>query len=213
MSFDIVCFDCDSTLSRIEGIDELARRVGIGDEMAKLTAQAMDGEVPLEAVYERRLSLIKPDKSAIEWLADLYIQEMVDGAVQVFKVLQQRGKQLHIISGGLRQAIIPLAEKLGLAETHIHAVDVLFNADGSYRGFDTASPLARNGGKAEVCKQLGNNDASLIMIGDGQTDLESQLAGAYFVGFGGVVFRENVCAQADYYIRETSLLPLIEKVI
>ena len=37
MSFDVICFDCDSTLSRIEGIDELARRVGMGEEMSKLT--------------------------------------------------------------------------------------------------------------------------------------------------------------------------------
>ena len=33
MSFDVVCFDCDSTLSKIEGIDELARRVGLGEEL------------------------------------------------------------------------------------------------------------------------------------------------------------------------------------
>ncbi|MFZ2311060.1 MAG: haloacid dehalogenase, partial [Methylobacter sp.] len=26
MSFDVICFDCDSTLSKIEGIDELAGR-------------------------------------------------------------------------------------------------------------------------------------------------------------------------------------------
>ena len=70
MSFDVICFDCDSTLSKIEGIDELARRVGMGAEMSKLTDAAMNGELPLEAIYDRRLSLIKPDKASIEWVAD-----------------------------------------------------------------------------------------------------------------------------------------------
>jgi phosphoserine phosphatase len=40
MSFDIVCFDCDSTLSEIEGIDELANRAGCGAAMAALTNAA-----------------------------------------------------------------------------------------------------------------------------------------------------------------------------
>ncbi len=44
MSFDIICFDCDSTLSKIEGIDELGRRVNMLDEMAILTNAAMNGE-------------------------------------------------------------------------------------------------------------------------------------------------------------------------
>ena len=77
MSFDIVCFDCDSTLSKIEGIDELARRVGLGAELAKLTNASMNGEIALEAIYGKRLELIKPNRDAIEWLADLYISELV----------------------------------------------------------------------------------------------------------------------------------------
>ncbi|MBT4147320.1 MAG: haloacid dehalogenase, partial [Gammaproteobacteria bacterium] len=49
MSFDIIFFDCDSTLSEIEGIDELAERAGCGAEMAALTNAAMNGEVSLES--------------------------------------------------------------------------------------------------------------------------------------------------------------------
>jgi len=167
MNVDIVCFDCDSTLSKIEGIDELAQRAGLGSEMARLTNLAMNGEVPLEAVYERRLTLIQPDRLAIEWLADLYVEQIVDGAAEVCATLLDHGKQVHIISGGIRQAIMLLAEKLGVPEKQIHAVDLCFNDDGSYNGFNSASPLARSGGKAEVCRSLINNQASLVMVGDG----------------------------------------------
>ncbi|MGR8997491.1 MAG: HAD-IB family phosphatase, partial [Gammaproteobacteria bacterium] len=110
MSFDVICFDCDSTLSKIEGIDELARRVGLGEEMSKLTDAAMNGVVPLEAVYERRLSLIRPDQASINWLADLYIAEIVEGVKEVFASLLSQDKIVHIVSGGLRQAILPLAQ-------------------------------------------------------------------------------------------------------
>ena len=69
MSFDVICFDCDSTLSKIEGIDELAKRVGLGDELSKLTDAAMNGDVALEEVYAKRLNLIKPNRADIEWLS------------------------------------------------------------------------------------------------------------------------------------------------
>jgi len=213
MSFDIICFDCDSTLSKIEGIDELAMRVGLGEEMSALTDSAMNGEVPLEAVYEQRLSLIKPDQSAIDWLADLYIDTMVNDVEEVFKTLLEKGKQVHIISGGLRQAILPLAKKLGLFADHIHAVDIFFNQDGSYRGFDSASPLAKTGGKAKICQSLKNGASKLVMIGDGQTDLESKQAGALFIGFGGVVDRKAIREKADYFVSTSSLTGVLELII
>ncbi len=212
-SFDIVCFDCDSTLSRIEGIDELAKYSGVAEQVKHLTQIAMDGELPLESVYERRLSLICPDRQAIAMLADLYIEEMVDGAADVCTVLQQQGKQVHIISGGIRQAILPLAEQLHLPLENVHAVDIYFDADGNYRGYDTDSPLARSGGKAEICRRLNINRHSLVLIGDGQTDLESKQSGAYFIGFGGVVERSAIREQADVYVNASSLQAVIPYII
>ena len=212
MSFDVICFDCDSTLSKIEGIDELARRVGLGEEMSKLTDAAMNGIVPLEAVYERRLSLIRPDQTSIDWLADLYIAEIVDGVKAVFAALLAQDKTVHIISGGLRQAILPLAQCLGLPESHVHAVDIYFNEDGSYRDYDLDSPLARTGGKAVVVASL-KAQGTLVMIGDGKTDLEAKQAGATVLGFGGVVDRAIVRELADFYTTEPSLLSVLEHIL
>lgn len=213
MSFNVICFDCDSTLSKIEGIDELAGRVGLGEEMARLTDAAMNGEVPLEAVYGRRLSAIRPDRASIDWLADLYIEQIVDGVKEVFETLSSTGKELHIISGGLRQAILPLASYLGLPETQVHAVDIFFNADGSYRDYDQNSPLARSGGKAEICRRLLNLQGSLVMVGDGKTDMEAKQAGAVVIGFGGVVDRAVVREQADFYCAEPSLVSVLAHIL
>ena len=208
MSFDVICFDCDSTLSKIEGIDELARRVGLAEEMSRLTDLAMNGIVPLQDVYGRRLEAIKPDSASIDWVADLYISEIVDGVKELFGILLAQGKAVHIISGGLRQAIMPLAAFLGLPENHVHAVDVYFNDDGSYRGFDEASPLARAGGKAEVVAAL-KGTGSIVMVGDGKTDMEAKQAGAYVGGFGGVADRQIVREQADIYTVESSLMAVL----
>ena len=172
MSFDIICFDCDSTLSKIEGIDELARRVGLGDELAKLTDAAMNGDVSLEAIYSKRLELIKPSRAAMDWLADLYMAELVDGVVDVFAELARQNKIVHIISGGLRPAILPLAKLLNVPEINVHAVDVYFADNGDYLNYQTDSPLAKNGGKAVIVTAL--NATNLVLVGDGKRDLEAQ---------------------------------------
>lgn len=210
MSFEIICFDCDSTLSKIEGIDELARRVGLGEQLAKLTDAAMNGEVALEDIYGKRLDLIKPNRDAILWLADLYISELVDGVQDVFAQLQQHNKTIHIISGGLLPAILPLAKLLNVPAENVHAVDVYFAENGDYAGYETDSPLAKNGGKAEVVKSL--QAKNLVMIGDGKTDLEAQQAGAKVIGFGGVVNRKLVRENADIFVADenlTAILPFL----
>lgn len=211
--FDIVCFDCDSTLSHIEGIDELAKQAGVGPEMVELTNLAMDGKVTLQEVYGKRLSLIRPNLQAIDALGDLYIEQRVDGVTEVFAKLLDAGKQVHIISGGIRQSILPLAAQLGLPPENVHAVALIFDEHGQYQDFDQSSPLARSGGKAEVCQLLSKGKDSMVMIGDGQTDLESKQAGAWFVGFGGVVTRPAVKAGADEFIEGSSLLPLLNIVL
>jgi len=213
MNFEIICFDCDSTLSRIEGIDECAKAVGLGIEMAALTHAAMNGELALEAIYKKRLDLIRPNKAAIKSLADLYIAEMVTGVEEVFKTLHQQGKQIHIISGGLRQAILPLAKLLAVPENQVHAVDVLFNDDDSYQDFNQKSPLARTGGKAEICQQISTSPETMVLIGDGKTDLEAQQIGVKVIGFGGVARRDIVEQQADFYVTEPSLTGVLKYIL
>ena len=213
MSFEVICFDCDSTLSRVEGIDELARRNGLFEQVAALTDAAMNGDMPLEDVYGHRLELIKPDQAAIDWLANLYIAEMVEGVAETVKTLQDNGKQIHIISGGLRQAILPLAALLGIAEENVHAVDVIFDEQGDYQDFVRQSPLAVSGGKARVCRRLRMRYSSLVMVGDGKTDLEAKMAGAYMIGFGGVVKRPLVQEQADIFISDASMTAVLPHVL
>jgi len=211
MSFDVVCFDCDSTLSKIEGIDELARRVGLGEELAKLTDAAMNGEVALEEIYGKRLDLIKPNRDALNWLAELYIAELVDGVAEVFAELAKHNKTIHIISGGLLPAILPLAKILNVPVENIHAVDIYFAENGDYLGYETESTLAKNGGKAAIIKSL--NSTNIVMIGDGKTDLEAQQAGAKVIGFGGVVNRKLVCEQADFFVADKNLTAVLPYII
>ena len=212
-SFDLVCFDCDSTLSRVEGIDALARRAGVEQQVAPLTAAAMAGELALDAVYGRRLDLVRPDRAAVDWLAELYVEHVEPGADETVEALHGVGKDVHIVSGGLRQSILPLAARLGIRFENIHAVDVVFDEEGSYADFDRASPLARPGGKAEVCRVLGSAGKSVALVGDGATDIEAREAGAYVIGFGGVVVRDTVKSGADIFFPGPSLTAVLDALL
>jgi phosphoserine phosphatase len=204
--FAAVCFDCDSTLTRIEGIDELARRAGREAEIALLTEAAMNGAVPLEAVYAKRLALVHPDRAALAWLAERYAEEVVSGAAETIAALRQHGTAVHVVTSGLLQAVVKFARTLGLAPAQVHAVDVQFDAAGAYQGFDSSSPLCRSDGKAIICRKIAAaTHGTVAMVGDGVTDLSARAAGAYVVGYGGVVQRDLMRQGADCYVAGPSL--------
>lgn len=208
--FDAVCFDCDSTLSRLEGIDELARRVGVDAEIAPLTAAAMDGSIPLDDIYAKRLAIVRPDRSALAWLGQRYVEEAVPGARKTIDALHRASMPVFIVSGGLLPAILPLSAELGIPRNNVYAVDVTFGYDGSYRDFNCHSPLSRPNGKADVCRELIRVYPSLAMVGDGVTDLAARKAGAYIVGFGGVAQRDAVVRSADVFIADRDLTATLD---
>lgn len=211
-AYRVVIFDCDSTLTRIEGIDELARMQDREPEIAALTAAAMDGRVPLEDVYGRRLALLRPAQRDVERLGRRYVEELVPGTRETFAALRAAGVSVHVVSAGVRPAVVALGYALGVDAAHVHAVDLEFDAAGGYRGFDQASPLTRSGGKREVCAGLIARFGRCAAVGDGITDLEMQEAGADFIGFGGVVVREAVRRAAARYVEAPGLdavLPLL----
>jgi len=208
--FRTVLFDCDSTLSAIEGIDELA--VHCREEVEQLTDAAMRGRIPLEDVYGRRLELVKPTRATLDALGRQYIERLVPDARETIAALQAAGVDVRIISGGLLPAVLAAATELGVAANHVAAVAVSFNADGSYAGFDSASPLAMSGGKRRAIEQW-NIERPAMMVGDGTTDLEARPVVDMFVAFAGVVERPSVVAAADVVVRANSMAPLLPLVL
>ncbi|MEX2571654.1 MAG: HAD-IB family phosphatase [Gemmatimonadota bacterium] len=204
--FRSVVFDCDSTLASVEGIDELAgERI---DEIRALTESAMRGEVALEDVYGRRLEIIRPTRSSVERLGRLYIERLVEDARETVAALLWLGKDIRIISGGLRPPVVALAGELGLPSHSVAAVGIQFHSSGEYAGFDRESPLARSGGKPVVLEGWSLARPS-ILIGDGATDLEARPAVDCFAAYMGIAHRENVAASADVVLSSRSLAPVL----
>lgn len=188
--YGTIVFDCDSTLSRIEGIEELARHHRA--EVEELTRRAMDGEVSLEEVYRLRLEWIRPGRREVEALGARYAAEAVPHSKELVAGLQALGKRVHIVSGGLLPAVRGFARELGIDS--VTAVEVFFDGEGEYVGYDESSPLARGGGKIEVLASIAAKPGAgaVALVGDGITDLEAAGCIARFIAYGGVVRRAKV---------------------
>jgi phosphoserine phosphatase len=208
----LVCFDCDSTLSAIEGIEELARlrQPEVLAQVEAMTSAAMNGSVPIEEVFGRRLDIVRPTATDAAAIGRRYVETIEPTAEATVARLRLAGWTCAIVSGGFRQAIQPLADRLAI--DRIEAVDLHFGADGGYAGFDAAAPTSRSGGKPEVMRRLREEfkPERLIMVGDGVSDLEAKPAVDLFVGFGRYVTRERVQREAAVFIHSLdALVPLL----
>jgi len=210
--FNNIVFDCDSTLSEIEGIDFLAKKRGKEKEVKVLTQQAMDGKIRFEDVFKKRLDLIQPKREDLDWLAGEYIRHCVSDAKEVIEQLKSLGKNVFVVTGGYKIAVVKFCDYLGISRKHIFAVEMEFNKEGEYIRYNEKNVLTRSGGKIEVLKKIRETGPTLF-IGDAVTDLEAKPVVDLFIGFGGVVKREMVQKNADIYINKKSLMPVINLAI
>ncbi len=208
-----IIFDCDSTLSITEGFTELANLKNCRDEVSALTHQAMNGEVPLESVYGKRLEIIRPHKDDLAYIAELYCQKITPGAKETIDRLKENGIRLAIISGGLREAILPLAEMLCIDKEDVFAVDIAFNEDGYYQRV-LPNPLTTANGKREVTADWKKKHQlqSVHFVGDGMSDVAAlgKDAADVMIGYGGIVARDAVRERASYFHTETDLRTLLK---
>lgn len=204
--FASVVFDCDSTLVAVEGIDELSGP--FRDRIAALTDAAMDGSVPLEAVYGQRLEIIRPTRAQLDEVGRTYVRALVPHARETVAAMRWLGKTVRIVSGGLLPAVLAVARELGMEDGDVAAVGIRFDADGEYAGFDDASPLTRNNGKTPVIRAW-NLPRPALLVGDGVTDREARPAVDAFAAYAAVVARPAAMEGADFVLREPSLAAVL----
>ncbi len=199
-------FDFDSTLVRIETLEALADialeghadAVAIRAEVASLTDRAMAGEIDFGDALRARLALLPLTRTHIEALADRILDEGTPSVRRNLRFFNDNADRIIILSGGFREVIAPVAQRLGVAPDRLLCNDLCYDADGRVTGVDDVNPLSHANGKAAVIKALGLT-GPVVMVGDGWTDAEVKLAGAAdrFHAFTEIARRDAVVAVAD----------------
>ena len=202
----VFIFDFDSTLVRIETLEALAD-LALRDapdaaerkaRIAALTDDAMNGRIDFGSALKERLDLLALRREHVEALTDRILDEATVSVRRNVDFFQRNAERIYIMSGGFREVIAPLAERLGVAADHVLANDLIYDDEDRVTGVDTANPLSRENGKPEVIRAL-QLEGPVVMVGDGWTDAEVKIQGAAdrFYAFTEIVSRAKVVEAAD----------------
>jgi len=187
----LVVFDMDSTLIQGEVIDVLAQQAGVGKQVAKITAAAMEGNIDFKESLTRRVSLLKGlDANVLPEVARNL--ELTEGAERVIQTLKKLGYKIGIISGGFDFFGEYLQNKLGMDYVFANVLEI---ENGEITG-NISGDIIDGPKKAELLKTIATvENISLqqtIAVGDGANDLPMiSIAGLGIAFHAKPIVKEN----------------------
>ncbi len=167
----VLVSDMDSTIINIECIDELAKIAGVGDEVAKITASAMHGELDFKASLIKRLSLL----SGLNYLELISVYnnslKFNSGAKELMQFLVSNNIRSALVSGGFNFFASRVAKKLGMDDFLANELEVTNN---KLTGKVLGSIIDGNKKALFVdylVKKYNTKHNLIITLGDGSNDL------------------------------------------
>ncbi len=159
--------DMDMTMIGQECVDELAREAGVGEEVARITVRAMNGEIDFAEAVAERVGLMRGlPARAIGRVLETRIT-LAPGGRTLVRTMKAHGARTALVSGGFVQFAARVGEWLGFDDVHANALLV---ENGRLTG-DVARPVLGRNAKAELLARLSPDASRAIAIGDGANDL------------------------------------------
>lgn len=166
----LVAFDMDSTLIQAEVIDELAKRAGVGKQVAEITERAMRGEMDFKESLKGRVALLKglPESVLGEVAATM---PLTDGVERLMSTLKRLGYKTAILSGGFTYFGRVLQRRFGFDYVFANDLEI---EDGVITS-NLASDIVDGERKATLLAQIAAHEGfsleQTIAVGDGANDL------------------------------------------
>ena len=181
-SMRLIVMDVDSTLIQGEVIEMLAAHAGCEDEVARVTEQAMRGELDFEESLRRRVALLEGlDASALDQVYDDLV--LSPGARTTVRVLKRLGYRFAIVSGGFTAITTRLAAELGIDFSAANELEVL---DGKLTGRvlgDVVDRAYKATALRRFAQACGLPVSATVAIGDGANDLDMLNAAGLGIAF------------------------------
>ncbi|MEZ5116779.1 MAG: phosphoserine phosphatase SerB [Candidatus Nanopelagicales bacterium] len=189
----LVVMDVDSTLIQDEVIDLLARHAGASEEVERITAAAMAGELDFTESLHARVALLEglPESVLAQVREEI---ELTPGARTLCRTLNRLGYRVALVSGGFTQVIEPIAAELGVHALRANTLEVV---DGRLTGRVVGEVVDRAGKRRALehfAAEHGLPLSRTIAIGDGANDLDMLDAAGLGVAFNA---KPMVASAAD----------------
>ncbi len=204
----LAVFDFDSTLMDGETIDFLADELGIKDQVAEITEEAMSGRLDFFESLTTRVALLKglEYEKVVDVCKDL---PLMPGAMEIVPALQKMGYKVICFSGGFRVGTSPAKDKLGLDADFSN---VLHEKDGVLTGL-VGGDMMFGYSKGDMIQRLqsllGITRADTLVCGDGANDLSMFAHADTRIAFCA---RDVLKKEANIIIDEKDLTKILEKI-
>ncbi|GAA2998567.1 phosphoserine phosphatase SerB [Streptosporangium longisporum] len=178
----LIVMDVDSTLIKAEVIELLAAHAGCLDEVARVTEEAMRGELDFAESLRRRVALLA---GLSEEVFEKVRRELVltPGARTLVRTLKRLDYRFAIVSGGFTQLTDALVDDLGIDYSAANTLEVV---DGVLTG-RVVGDIVDRPGKARAlerfAREAGIPISQTVAIGDGANDLDMIAAAGLGIAF------------------------------
>ncbi len=162
-------FDFDSTLMDGETIDFFASKIGVEEEVSKITELAMQGELDFFESLTTRVNLLKGLNSDI---VDEVCKNLpyMNGAKEAILGLKQKGYKVIVFSGGFVNATRYAKDILGYDADFSNVLHVKDKKLTGLVGGDMMFDFSKGDMLQRIQNLLGISKADTIAVGDGAND-------------------------------------------
>ncbi len=200
-------FDFDSTLTRVEALDVLAEitlsanpnKNKIIKKIINITNLGISGEISFTESLEKRIKLLKANKSDLVKLIDNLKKQVSKSINNNKEFFKNYSDHIYVISCGFKEFIDPIVKEYGISPERVYANTFKFDKTGNIVGFDTNNPLSKHNGKITCLKNM-NLKGEIQVIGDGYSDYVTRKAGVAdkFFAYTENISRAKTIQNADY---------------
>lgn len=197
----LLVMDMDSTTIEIECIDEIAKLAGVGEQVAAVTEEAMQGKLDFAESLNQRVATLEDAPESI--LADVAKDiPLMPGLTTLIEALKAHNWRIAIASGGFTYFADHLKNTLQLDAARANTLEIV---DGKLTG-KVLGGIVDAQVKADVLQELAQEfnivPTQTVAMGDGANDLV-MMAAAHL----GVAYKAKplVLAKADSSISHSGL--------
>jgi len=197
----VLVMDMDSTTIEIECIDEIAVLAGVGEQVAAVTEQAMQGELDFaQSLHQRVATLAGSPESILAQVAEHL--PLMNGLESLIAQLKQYNWRIAIASGGFTYFADHLKHLLNLDAAHANILEIKENKlTGKVLG-DVVDAQAKADCLRTLQQQYQIAPTQTVAMGDGANDLVMMEAAHLGVAFHA---KPIVLKQADSSINFSGL--------